>query len=89
MRIVARTNRFKKDYKLAVKRGKNVQKLLQIIEHLAKGEKLEPKFRDHALQGEYQDCRECHVETDWLLIYMTTPNDLTVIRSGTHADLFE
>jgi mRNA interferase YafQ len=66
VRVVARTNRFKKDYKLAVKRRKNIRKLLQIVERLAKGENLEPKFRDHALEGEYQDCRECHVESDWL-----------------------
>ena len=89
MRIVARTNRFKKDYKLAVKRRKNIRKLLQIIERLIKGEKLEPKFRDHPLEGEYQDCRECHIESDWLLIYMITPNDLILIRTGSHSDLFE
>jgi mRNA interferase YafQ len=89
VRIVARTNRFKKDYKLAVKRRKNIRKLLQIVERLTKGENLEPKFRDHALEGEYLDCRECHIESDWLLIYMITPNDLILIRKGSHSDLFE
>jgi mRNA interferase YafQ len=89
VRVVARTNRFKKDYKLAVKRRKNIRKLLQIVERLAKGENLEQKFRDHALEGEYQDCRECHIESDWLLVYMITPNDLILIRTGSHSDLFE
>ena len=89
MRIVARTNRFKKDYKLAVERRKNIRKLLQIVERLTKGENLEPKFRDHALESEYQDCRECHIESDWLLIYVITPNDLILIRTGSHSDLFE
>ena len=89
MRIVSRTNRFKRDYKLAARRGKNVGKLLQVVERLASGEKLEPKFRDHPLEGEYQDCRECHIEGDWLLIYMITPKELVLIRTGSHADLFE
>ena len=89
MRIVSRTNRFKRDYKLAVKRGKNVAKLLKVVERLASGEKLEPKFRDHALEGEYQDCRECHIEGDWLLIYMITLEELVLIRTGSHPDLFE
>ncbi len=89
MRIVARTNRFKRDYKLAVKRGKNAGKLLQLVERLAGGEKLEPKFRDHPLGGAYQDCRECHIEGDWLFIYMITPKELVLIRTGSHADLFE
>jgi len=68
VRVVARTNRFKKDYKLAVKRRKNIRKLLQIVERLTKGENLESKFRDHAREVEHQDCRECHIESDWLLI---------------------
>jgi len=89
VRIVSRTNRFKRDYKLAVKRGKNVAKLLKVVERLASGEKLEPKFRDHALEGEYQDCRECHIEGDWLLIYMITLEELVLIRTGSHPDLFE
>ena len=89
MRIVARTNRFKRDYKLAARRGKNVGKLLQVVERLASGEKLEPKFRDHPLEGEYQDCRECHIEGDWLLTYMIMPKELVLIRTGSHADLFE
>lgn len=89
MRIVARTNRFKRDYKLAVKRRKNARKLLQLVERLARGEILEPKFRDHSLEGEYQDCRECHIEGDWLLIYRITSDELILIRTGSHADLFE
>lgn len=89
MRTVARTSRFKRDWKLAVKRGKNVRKLLSIIERLAKGERLEPKLRDHSLEGEYQDCRECRIEGDWLLIYAITAKEIVLIRTGSHADLFE
>lgn len=89
MRTVSRTNRFKKDYKRAVKRGKNVGKLLEVVEHLARGEKLEARFHDHSLGGEYEDCRECHIEPNWLLIYMMTEKELVLIRTGSHADLFE
>lgn len=89
MRTVSRTNRFKKDYKLAAKRGKNVAKLLQVVERLVTGENLERRFRDHPLEGEYQDCRECHIEGDWLLIYMITRKEVILIRTGSHADLFE
>jgi mRNA interferase YafQ len=89
VRPVARTNRFKQDYKLAAKRRKHVRKLLQIVERLANGESLEPKLRDHSLGGKYQDCRECHIEGDWLLIYILTPKELVLVRTGSHSDLFE
>ena len=89
MRTVARTNRFKRDFKLAMKRGKAVRKLLKIVERPANGETFEAKFRDHSLEGEFQDCRECHIEGDWLLIYMITARELILVRTGSHADLFE
>ena len=88
-RSLARTNQFKKDYKRVAKRGYNVAKLFEIVERLARGEKLEEKHRDHALVGEYGDCRECHIEPDWLLIYRAVTSALILIRTGTHADLFE
>lgn len=43
---------------------------------------------DHPLKGEYSDCRECHIEPDWLLIYLIQGNNIIFIRTGTHADLF-
>lgn len=89
MRTLARTNHFKRDYKKAKKRGHNVAKLLEIITRLSGGEKLEPRYRDHRLGGEYPDCRECHIEPDWLLIYRLTEEELVLIRTGSHADLFE
>ena len=63
------TNQFKKDLKLAQKQGKDTDKLFEVIEKLANGEKLDAKYRDHDLTGNYKGCRECHVEPDWLLIY--------------------
>jgi mRNA interferase YafQ len=89
VRTVSRTNRFKKDYKRVVKRGRDAGNLFEVVERLAKGEKLEAKFRDHSLGGEYEDCRECHIEPDWLLIYRMTEKELILIRTGSHSDLFE
>lgn len=84
------TSQFKKDVKLAKKQGKDMDKLFNIIEKLANGESLEPKYKDHNLSGEYSKCRECHIEPDWLLIYRIE-KDLLVLgltRTGTHSDLF-
>lgn len=88
-RTLARTTRFKKDYKRVKRRGYDVSKLIEVIERLARGEKLEQKYRDHPLLGEYANCRECHLEPDWLLIYRLTAEELILIRTGTHSDLFE
>ncbi len=88
-RTLARTSRFKRDYKRAKKRGYDVAKLIEVIERLARGEKLEQRFRDHPLLGEYGDCRECHLEPNWLLIYKLTAQELILIRTGTHSDLFD
>ena len=84
-----RISRFKKDYKQCVKRGNDIAKLHSVIELLANGKKLDAKCRDHSLLGDYRDCRECHLEPDWLLIYKLTENEITLIRTGTHSDLFE
>jgi len=53
-------------------------------------EKLDNKYRDHALRGEYQGFRECHIEPDWLLIYRIENEalELFLFRTGTHSDLF-
>lgn len=80
------TSKFKKDYKLAVKRGLNISKLKNIIEKLSYGEVLERKFKDHELISDkkYDNVRECHIEPDWLLIYKIEKDILTLhlIRTG-------
>jgi mRNA interferase YafQ len=63
------TGRFRKDYKLAIRRGQKIELLDAVIARLAKGEALEPSSRDHELSGEYAGHRECHITPDWLLIY--------------------
>ncbi len=80
---------FKKDYKRCVKRGYEVEKLHNVFRSLASEKGLEARYRDHALLGEYKDCRECHIEAEWLLIYLLNGTELVLIRTGTHSDLFE
>lgn len=86
------TGQFKKDYKLALKRGCDPAELQKVIELLANEQPLPEKYRDHVLVNSrnYQDVRECHIEPDWLLIYKVL-NDtliLRLIRTGSHSDLF-
>ena len=85
------TNQFKKDLKLAQKQGKDTDKLFEVIEKLANGEKLDAKYRDHDLTGNYKGCRECHVEPDWLLIYEVMGDVLVLMlyRVGSHSELFK
>jgi len=83
------TSQFRKDYKLAMKRGRKVALLDQVIARLSLGESLDEKNRDHALTGTWAGHRECHILPDWLLIYRIE-NDvlvLTLTRTGTHSDL--
>ena len=81
-------NSFKKDLKLIKKRGKDIQKLYNIISDLIHEKSLAKKHVDHPLKGEYSDCRECHIEPDWLLIYLIKKTNILFVRTGTHADLF-
>lgn len=87
---ILRTSQFKKDYKLAVKRGCDITKLQRVILILASGEPLPDEYLDHPLRGDYSGYRECHIEPDWLLVYKITENVLvlTLYRTGTHSDLF-
>jgi mRNA interferase YafQ len=85
----SRSGRFKKDYMLMKRRGKNMVKMQQIMKTLADEAPLEPRHRDHNLVGPYAGCRECHVEPDWLLIYTVGDDWIRFERTGTHSDLFE
>lgn len=89
MRKIYHTNRFIRELKLAVKRGKDIKKLEMIMEKLAKGEPLEKHFCDHVLVGNYKGRRECHIGPDWLLIYKIERDAITFERTGSHSDLFD
>jgi len=88
-KIVA-TNKFKKDLKLSIKRGYNIDLLDEVVTMLSNGIPLPEKNKDHALFGNYVGCRECHITPDWLLIYQISNDELILYltRTGTHSDLF-
>lgn len=84
------TNRMKKDVRRLQKRGKNLSKLIDVLNLLQIGEILPENYCDHQLNGDLKDFRECHIESDWLLIYQIRENELilSATATGTHADLF-
>jgi len=88
MRRLAQTTPFLRDIKRMKKRGKDIGKLQAIVSCLRRGLPLETRCRDHALAGEWSPCRDCHVEPDWILIYEIDPDELRLVRTGTHADIF-
>ena len=86
-----KTGKFKKDLKLAIKRGLPINLLDEVIQTLREQKPLPQKNFDHKLTGNYAGFRECHVQPDWLLIYAIDGGKLilTASRTGTHSDLLE
>lgn len=83
------TGKFKKDLKLARKRGLDIKLLEEVVDKLQYDIPLEAKYKDHALKGDLGGFRECHIQPDWLLIYLKE-NDiltLTLVATGSHSDL--
>ncbi len=89
MRQVIFKNSFKKSLKKAEKRGKNPEKLFTIMTLLMDTGTLPAKNKPHKLSGNLAGKWECHIEPDWLLIYMIDDGSLTLIETGTHSDLFD
>lgn len=91
--IVDYTSKFKKQYKKLSKQGKNLIKLYDVIDLLANKKSLDVKYKDHELINDktYKDCRECHIEPDWLLIYKYQDENLLLLlfETGSHSDLFK
>ena len=85
------TRQMKKDVKTMKKRGKDMEKLIQVLHLLANGSKLSAQYRDHQLTGNLRDFRECHIEPDWLLIYQIQVDRLilSAVETGSHADLLK
>ena len=80
--------KFRRDVKLAQRRGKDMSKLRTLILLLIDGNPLPLRYKDHALSGDWEHHRDCHIETDWLLLYKINGDDLYLVRTGSHADLF-
>jgi mRNA interferase YafQ len=87
---IVRSNRFLKDLRLAKKRGLDLSSLEEVVNKLANQEKLDEKYHDHPLSGDYSDFRECHIKPDWLLVYTIDDEklELFLFRTGSHSDLF-
>ena len=89
---IKQTTQFKKDFKTSIKRGLNKDKLEEVLVLLQRGEVIPEKYKDHQLQPSrlYKNCRELHIEPDWLLIYKYSDSELILllIRTGSHSDLF-
>ena len=88
MRNLIRGAQFKRDVKLATRRGKDLAKLRELILLLVEGDTLPPRYKDHSLSGNWKHHRDCHIEPDWLLLYKIDGDDLHLVRTGTHSDLF-
>jgi len=88
VRDLIRGAQFKRDVKLAERRGKDLAKLRELILLLVEGASLPPRYKDHSLGGNWKHHRDCHIEPDWLLLYKIDGDDLHLVRTGTHSDLF-
>jgi mRNA interferase YafQ len=89
MKRLSQTRQFARDLKRMQKRGEKLAKLKAVVKRLAQGKPLDPKHRDHPLIGNWKNCRDCHIEPDWVLIYTVGPDSLRLERTGTHSDLFQ
>jgi mRNA interferase YafQ len=89
MRHVTERKRFRDDLKRQLRRGKDREELLAVVELLAADGILPPAYQPHILRGDWKGVWECHIEPDWLLIYEVTLTEVVLIRTGSHADLFD
>lgn len=89
MRRAIRSSAFRRDVKRARKRGKDLAKLREVVELLLASKALPERYKDHPLRGDWKTYRDAHIEPDWLLLYRVAGDELHLVRTGTHADLFE
>jgi mRNA interferase YafQ len=89
MKRIKSSSAFEKDIERLIKRNKDMERLKSVIRSLVRGEKLDQIYRDHKLTGNYYGCRDCHIESHWLMIYKYDEETLFLIRTGTNADLFK
>ncbi|MEO6066068.1 MAG: type II toxin-antitoxin system YafQ family toxin [Lysobacterales bacterium] len=88
MRTPVRSGQFRRDVKRAEKRGKDTGKLRELLTLILVGAPLPERYRDHPLKGDWEGHRDAHIEPDWLLIYRVVGDELHLVRTGSHADLF-
>jgi mRNA interferase YafQ len=89
MRRISQRRRFQTELKRQKQRGRDVEELIVVVELLAETGILPQSYRPHRLSGEWRGVWECHIDADWLLIYDVTPEEVVLIRTGSHSDLFD
>ncbi len=85
---IRQSTRFRRDVKRLQRQGADLSILKRVIEILAAPEALDERYRDHALVGNWKGNRECHIKPDWLLVYRVELNELQLVRTGSHTELF-
>ena len=83
------TTAFEKDLRRFEKQGKDLDKLEEVVNLLQTQQPLPPRCRPHGLRGNWSGHWDCHVKPDWLLLYKVTETELILVRTGSHAELFE
>jgi len=90
---IRRSSQFKKDFKQCLKRGLDIEEFKKVITLLQAGAVLPEKYKDHPLRPskDYKNCRELHIQSDWLLVYKYSNGNLILylVRMGSHSDLFK
>jgi mRNA interferase YafQ len=89
VRVPVRSGQFRRDVRRAEKRGKNMSRLRELITLLLAADALPARYKDHPLRGSWKGYRDAHIESDWLLIYRVVDDELHLVRTGSHADLFD
>ena len=80
---------FLKDWKKLKKKRYDKSELNEIVDMLRNDECIPARYHDHALSGKYKGYRECHIRSNWLLIYESTDTEVFLVATGTHDDLFK
>jgi len=88
MKAPSFTNQFNKDMKLCEKQGKDLTKIKAVMFDVICENDLPPKNNDHKLIGNYKNHRGCHIEPDWVLIYLPKDKEVTFVRTGSHSELY-
>jgi mRNA interferase YafQ len=88
MKSLLLTGKFRRDWKRLERRGYDRARLDAIVDAIRSGEPLPISARAHKLQGEWKGFWDCHIAGDWVLIYEVTGDEVTLVRTGTHSDLF-
>jgi mRNA interferase YafQ len=88
---IVRSSQYKRDFRLAIRQGKDIHRLETVIDMLAEGKPLPAEYNDHPLKGNYKGFHECHIAPDWLLVYKIDKGVLVLLlsRTGTHQELFD